>query len=668
MQLSSHHLSPFSFHLLRPTRQLIAAAHTRVVLLTLITSAAVQYGDATGFYGPQLYLDNGGRNLAQSPEFYWDLEVTRLAKNFKPAEKRVPLSYAEENSANQGEQTNKEIRDKMGAKMTADADALDFSMALKEGRIQPPDPAGATAQHTAARNYIANANDKSPGPLPEEFASEFSDYHQGAFAYRQLKWAEAKVAWETLLKRPADERHYRSVWAAFMLGKIALKQTDFATAVKWFQASRDFAKNGFADSLGLAADSYGWEGRSELKQGHPEGAAKLFLTQLALGDKSAIVSLKALVPDRPSIDGFVNYGPASEEDSSQWTEDRQRAEDAKALQALKAAAKDPWLRQLVTVHVLATESDSTLVEEETYENPADLAKRVNRCARWLSVIKDARVEHVENAEYLGWVAYANGDYQGAERWLKLADQNTPAALWLSAKLLRRAGKLDEAVVAMQRAQQTITSADAYPPLPQDPAEYGDFRFASGTDFEGEHWPFEKSASGDLGALLLEQAQFTSALATLLNGAENGSDEGDGLWDDAAFIAERVLKTDELKTFVDRQPVPTGTPESGGDFPQCAYGTCLDAGSCAKTGIPRPVPTSNRLTTRSWLCTPTPSNPAPMKNCRSLNAPEPGSRQRGWRDMTAWKSWEPKEHQTGFLPVVISKFPIWRNRKRAVFTK
>ena len=566
MQLSSHHLSPFSFHLLRPTRQLIAAAHTRVVLLTLITSAAVQYGDATGFYGPQLYLDNGGRNLAQSPEFYWDLEVTRLAKNFKPAEKRVPLSYAEENSANEGEQTNKEIRDKMGAKMTADADALDFSMALKEGRIQPPDPAGATAQHTAARNYIANANDNSPGALPEEFASEFSDYHQGAFAYRQLKWAEAKVAWETLLKRPADERHYRSVWAAFMLGKIALKQTDFATAVKWFQASRDFAKNGFADSLGLAADSYGWEGRSELKQGHPEEAAKLFLTQLALGDKSAIVSLKALVPDRPAIDGFVNYGPASEEDSSQWTEDRQKAEDAKALQALKAAAKDPWLRQLVTVHVLATESDSTLAQEETYENPADLAKRVNRCARWLSVIKDARVEHVENAEYLGWVAYTNGDYQGAERWLKLADQNTPAALWLSAKLLRRAGKLDEAVVAMQRAQQTITSADAYPPLSQDPAEYGDFRFASGTDFEGEHWPFEKSAGGDLGALLLEQAQFTPALATLLNGAENGSDEGDGLWDDAAFIAERVLKTDELKTFVDRQPVPTGTPESGGDFP------------------------------------------------------------------------------------------------------
>jgi hypothetical protein len=193
MQRSSDQLSPFSFHLPRAARPLIGAAYAPVVWLALITAAAVQYGGATGFYGPEVYLDNGGRNLGQSPEFYWDLEVTRLAKDFKPAEKRIPLYYAETDSASQGEQTNKEFRDEMGAKMTADADTLDFSMALKEGRIKPPDPPGATAQQAAARNYIANANDKSSGTLPEEFASEFSDYHRGAFAYRQLKWAEAKV-------------------------------------------------------------------------------------------------------------------------------------------------------------------------------------------------------------------------------------------------------------------------------------------------------------------------------------------------------------------------------------------------------------------------------------------------------------------------------------------
>ena len=128
-------------------------------------------------------------------------------------------------------------------------------------------------------------------------------------------------AWNALLNRPADERHYRSVWAAFMLGKVALKRGD-PGAAKWFELSRELAKTGFVDSLGLAADSYGWEGRGELQQDHPAKAAELFLTQLALGDEGAVVSLKALIPDRTPRDGMLNYGPAAEDDSSQRTDEQ----------------------------------------------------------------------------------------------------------------------------------------------------------------------------------------------------------------------------------------------------------------------------------------------------------------------------------------------------------
>src|SRR5260221_6626092 len=136
-----------------------------------------------------------------------------------------------------------------------------------------------------------------------------------------------------------------------MLGKAALKAGD-PQAAKWFELTRDLAKTGFADPLGLAADSYGWEGRSEWKQNHPAKAAQLFLTQLALGDEGAVVSLKALIPDRLPVDGFVTYGPPSEEDSSQWNDERRKAEAEKRLVAFKEAAKDPLLRQLVTAHTL----------------------------------------------------------------------------------------------------------------------------------------------------------------------------------------------------------------------------------------------------------------------------------------------------------------------------
>lgn len=529
------------------------------MLQALSSAIVVRDGHATGFYGPQLYLDEGAKNLLQSPEFYWEVEVKRLAKNFTPSEKRIPIHDSDGKEVYPDEQTTKESIDEMGAAMTADADGQDFAAALREGRIKPDDSAKATAQNEAARSFIASADDKTTGAPPEEFPSEFADYHKGALAYKTLKFDEARAAWEALLKRPAEERHYRSVWAAFMLGKLALKSDD-PGAVKWFQATREFAKAGCADPLGLAADSYGWEARSERKQNHPGKAAELFLTQLAAGDEGAIVSLKALVPDRPLVDGMLNYGPASEEDSSQWTDERQKAEEAKSLVALKAAAKDPLLRQLVTVHILATESDPDQMTDAQNDAQSENQKQtISRCARWLSIITEEHIEHLENADYLGWVAYVNGDYTGAERWLKLADPNSPVALWLNAKLLRRAGKLGEAAKVMVQAQQGIV------PMSKYTGWKGNQEWGVG----GGHWSFEESASGDLGALQLEQAQFIPALEAFLS--SNGKDttlRGDRvqLWCDAAFVAERVLGTDELKSFVDRQPVPQVKPGEGEDPP------------------------------------------------------------------------------------------------------
>jgi tetratricopeptide (TPR) repeat protein len=558
MQRSSRYLLPAAFHFSRAAK----VTRLRVVLLTALSTAAVQHSNATGFYGPQVYLDDGGKNILRSPEFYWDIEVKRLARNYKPIEKRVPIRNSDGQEVKPGEENTKESIDALGAELTASADSQDYAAAIKEGRIKPPDPAQATAQHEAVRKFISAADDKSTEPLPEEFPSEFADYHKGAFAYKLGKWQEARTAWETLLKRPVEERHYRSVWAAFMLGKASLKMGD-PQAVKWFQTAREFAKTGFEDSLGLAADSYGWEGRSEWKLNHPSKAAELFLTQLALGDDGAIVSLKALIPDRPIVDGMVNYGPASEEDSSQWTDERRKAEDDKALLALKEAAKDPLLRQLVTAHILATESDPDLVSETQSESQSRGQEQTpSRCARWLTVINEEHIEQVENADYLGWVAYVNGDYKGAERWLKLADSNSPAGLWLSAKLLRRAGKLNEAAKAMTQAQQTIVPLSTYT------------GWTANQDFDegGGHWSFNESASGDLGGLQLEQAQFIPALETLLKGGGNdanliGESAVGGLWSDAAFIAERILTTEELKAFVDRQPAPQGKPPEGtDDFP------------------------------------------------------------------------------------------------------
>jgi hypothetical protein len=143
-----------------------------LVLIGIIAVTIVE-AEATGWFGPMVYLDQGGRNVDASPEFYWDLELKRIARDFNAPEKllRRPIKSADPRSAL--------------LELTANADQGDFEDALKTGRIRPTDSEQARQAHEAARKIIQSANAQSTLSLPQEFSSEFSDYHRGAFAYRR---------------------------------------------------------------------------------------------------------------------------------------------------------------------------------------------------------------------------------------------------------------------------------------------------------------------------------------------------------------------------------------------------------------------------------------------------------------------------------------------------
>ena len=319
-----------------------------------------------------------------------------------------------------------------------------------------------------------------------------------------------------------------------MLGKMAMKAGDYQAAISWFQKTRELAKDGFSDSLGMAADTYGWEGRCEWKMGHPEKAAPLFLTQLALGDQSAVISLKALIPDRLPVEGMLNYGPEAETMES-WSKSEKAAAQKKTDQALLEAAKDPLLRRLVTVHILATESSRSWI----YEGGPQESKR---CAHWLAAINEAKVGKVDDAEYLGWVAYTAANYQEAAQWLSLAQKDSPAACWLRAKLLRRAGKLEDAAKSMEQAWRAISDLKVYvgakTGIPgDDTLDDDEMGYDGGLSFS-------HCATGEFGLLRLARGEFVQAFDTLFKG---------GLWTDASFVGERVLTADELKTYVDALP-------------------------------------------------------------------------------------------------------------------
>ncbi len=558
--------------------------HRSWVILGLVLSVCCR-ADATGYYGPNEFLLNGGSNAVTSPEFYWDLEVKRLAKDYHPIEKPFAVSRDINREAN--------AVPKALIRATSDADQHDFADAIKTGELKPQNPAEATTQHNAARaviDGIANATlppppiqpwDPTPSPTPSpttaaptgttkddgklvplasdgtklemlsdkavEIDSEFADYDRGAFAYHSGKdeWDTAEKEWKNLLNRPAAERHYRTVWAAFMLGKMAMKAGRYPEAVKWFQQTRQFAKDGFADSLGMAADSYGWEGRCEWKQGHSDKAARLFLTQLALGDESAIVSLKALIPDREPLDEMLNFG-ANDQPVDTPTPTPSPVEESKLFAQLKTMAADPVLRRLETVHILAAE------DWTPWDTDLSVDATKKRLARWLKVIETVKPADVQDAEYLGWVAYGLGDYTTAEHWLRISGGASPMAIWLDAKLKMRAGEMDAAakdlasvIGPLQEDNYTGWNAGAF--------ENANIDYINRGESEYIKWTPPAWASGDLGAVHLARNDFTQALDVLLKA---------DLWEDAAFVAERVLTADELKTYVDQlppPPSPTPTP-------------------------------------------------------------------------------------------------------------
>ena len=512
------------------------AVHTPIICATAMTTTSLQRllagalcafacsASATGDYSMPTWLENGGVVIEKSPEFFWHRQLRKIAAPFKPTQQRV-LS-----SAPSGKEAPAEPE--ALAAQIARLDAADFREALSKGLIKAG--ANAEAQHEAARAFVAAANESTVGELPEEPDSEFRDYNLGALAFHrgEKHYAEAAKTWQALLARPEAECHYRSVWAAFMLGKVALftHQTD---APKWFRMARQLAKAGFADSPGLAADSYGWEAKSELEQDHLEKAAQLYLTQLALGDDSAIVSLKSLVPDRTNSYGMMNFNPDPPEGADpEAVKKFNEKQEATIGPRLDRAAHDPLLRRIVTAHVLATETDHYAYLDD--ENNGG-AKKISRSERWLSAIEKAGLKAVEDAAQLGWVAYTAGDYDGAGRWLKLADPNTSAALWLKSKLLRREGKLSEASEAMATALKLVRDEE-----PPDP----DGGMADGAQFlqwfSNDRQPVS-DASADLATLHLSRGDFINALDVFMTG---------GLRFDAAYVAERVLNADELKKYVD----------------------------------------------------------------------------------------------------------------------
>ena len=450
-------------------------------------------------------LDRGDDAVLAAPvsDFYQELDLMRLGP---------PAFHAN-------------IATNTFADETMNAEIGDLRAALKKFDVPGDESEKIIAQHLAARakldafdEELDRWRDSAPEdwidgelrrgkpttPQPafpalspvEKLPEEFADYFDGVMQWRNPAVADkqfARDAWERILARPADERRYKSVWAAFMLGK-SWETEDPKKAAEFFQKARDLAKHGCVDSAGLAVASLGLEARVALRLGDFTNAIHLYLEQYGAGDYSAPDSLKVSAA---------------------------RALTAGAT-AIRGLAADDRARQVMTAYIVAHAAHTDW--DDSHVN--DLIRY------WLVAVDSAGVRDAESAEKLALVAYQADQFALAQHWVDLAG-NTPTAQWIQAKLWLRRGKVAPAMALLAQAINDFPMA-----IQEDTNAPTDF---GGTLTVGLN-PAGRYIRGELGALNVARGAYEPGLDLLLRS---------GYWRDAAYVAERVLTTDELRDYVDR---------------------------------------------------------------------------------------------------------------------
>lgn len=369
-------------------------------------------------------------------------------------------------------------------------------------------------------NLLRPMPELGPTSIAAGLPPEFADYMRGSIAYHMGKTNDAVSAWSDLLKRPAGERHYRTVWAEYMMGRVAVDSQPEA-AIAHFQKVRALVQEGFADSTGLAAASLGWEARACLALKDYRRAIELYSEQVSSGDSYyAVVSLRRT----------VHLAFADGEG------------------ALRTLATDKASRRVVT---------AVLISPCVWDYEVNIIGERSVAEIWLKLLEENEATEVELAEQLALAAYQTGEFELAGRWVERAPQQSATARWIQAKLLLRSGKMEEATALLaglvrQFPVQASTEKDG-----EVSSELFDRLVTE------ENYAYDENASsrqgvlGELGVLKLHRREFVASLDCLLRG---------GYWMDAAYVAERVLTLDELKTYVDRNwPKPQRKEKADDQF-------------------------------------------------------------------------------------------------------
>ncbi|MFC5740370.1 hypothetical protein [Dyella tabacisoli] len=536
-----------------------------LIVLTVVAGLAGAVVWACGPDFPNQLLDHREGALKSTPQNSFAFEAKHLLVATDALQPQETNIYSTDKDDKQRQAKMLGLTPEQAERVATLRDADTGSAAYEDGKDLPAD----------LRWYTAGAVDYSNGAMACEGSdeSEMSDAERQACAQPDAEaWAHAAASFEHVLALPPEQAKLRSVWAAYMLGSIHAKQAEAQAgdaavfnrerdaAVKFFELARARAVAGASDTQGLAVASFGEQARlylyngarqcswADLYNGNDCGdgiaaadikhAIALYAAQAGHGSDSAVLSLAAIAGDV-----------------------------LKSSERTAAIVDGPVSQRLLVTYALARmdTTDADIAADITADTGA-AAKQTAKANPALLALVDAierqGLDRVSGADRLAALSYQIGRYDLAA---KLVDKAPgPLASWVRAKLALRKGDLAAAGAAYAEAAKAFPKAD-------DPK--------ASLEVDSMHLLIAES-----GVLALARGEYVEAMghlydaANAVGGSGNTYDEssgsGIGYGNDAAYVAERVLTVDELKSFIDaRAPAsPAPSPASAKSTQEAwAYG-------------------------------------------------------------------------------------------------
>ncbi|CAN5601252.1 hypothetical protein BH10PSE6_BH10PSE6_07210 [soil metagenome] len=346
-----------------------------------------------------------------------------------------------------------------------------------------------------------------------------ANYIAGAVEFRAERYDEAAAYFDAIEKLSPDQRRIRLVAASYMKGRIHQVQGEAEAARAAFRSARDHAEAGAPDPIGLAVASLGEEARVDLVEAglispppwpieaidDPAKAASLITHAVRLYAEQAARESKIAQLSLRQVASLL----IADED------------------LLGRMIEEPLVRRLLVAYAVSR------------EGPWDEASSEEVTSRVIeAVLKLPAPTAGEDIDRLAALAYQAGRYDTAERLTAKTDR--PLGLWVRAKLALRHSDWATAV-------RDWTAALAASQKAGDAVDLDD---STQTRLRGEAAVAKLSAGA-----------YEDSLRLLFPAAQT-------YWGDVAYVAERILTVDELKSFVDGLP-PAGPkpPRAAPDEPR-----------------------------------------------------------------------------------------------------